>query len=130
MAWCGTRAYGVRMRSASAKLWIKIEVPGLGRLGPGKIQLLKAVAEHQSIAAAARAMGMSYRKAWGLIDDLNTLIGAPVVETRSGGNDRGGAVLTEAGAALVEAYDEILKKADTATSTEMDTLVQLLRGKA
>ena len=117
------------MRS-TAKLWIKVDIPGLGRLGPGKIQLLKAVAEGQSIAAAARTLGMSYRKAWGLIDELNALTGSPVVETRSGGADRGGAVLTDAGEALIAAYDEILDKAETATSLEVDRLVQLLRREA
>ena len=115
------------MKRTTPQLWIKIDVPGLGRLGPGKICLLKAVDETQSIAAAARSMGMSYRKAWGLIDDLKGMMGEAVVETRSGGHDRGGARLTEAGRSLVAAYDDIQSKAEVATGGELDALLQTLR---
>jgi molybdate transport system regulatory protein len=73
-------------------------------LGPGKISLLEAVREHGSISAAARAMGMAYRHAWELIDDLNQGFDAPVVETASGGRSGGGARITPFGEELIRRY--------------------------
>jgi molybdate transport system regulatory protein len=75
-------------------------------LGPGKISLLEAVRDHGSISAAARALGMAYRHAWELIDDLNQGFGAPVVETASGGRSGGGARVTPFGEELIRRYRE------------------------
>jgi molybdate transport system regulatory protein len=60
-------------------------------IGPGKIDLLRAVAETHSISAAARALGLTYKRAWLLIDTLNAGFGRPVVETATGGRGGGGA---------------------------------------
>ena len=65
--------------------------------GPGKIDLLRAVSETGSISAAARVIGMSYKRAWFLIDTLNRGFGEPVVEALAGGNGGGGARLTASG---------------------------------
>ena len=73
-------------------------------LGPGKIDLLRAVSETGSISAAARAIGMSYKRAWYLIDTLNRGFGEPVVEALAGGNGGGGARLTALGEAVVRHY--------------------------
>ena len=73
-------------------------------LGPGKIQLLEGVREHGSISAAARAMGMAYRHAWELIDDMNQCFRTPVVTTVSGGRAGGGATLTAFGEELVRRF--------------------------
>jgi molybdate transport system regulatory protein len=73
-------------------------------LGPGKISLLEAVRDHGSISAAARALGMAYRHAWELIDDLNQGFDAPVVETASGGRSGGGARITPFGEELIRRY--------------------------
>ena len=62
--------------NSKARLWIKITLPGGGQLGPGKIALLKALDEHLSIAAAARALNMSYSRAWRLVDELNSCFGS------------------------------------------------------
>jgi molybdate transport system regulatory protein len=70
-------------------------------VGPGKIDLLRQVAETRSISAAARAMGMTYKRAWLLIDSLNQGFGEPVVEASAGGKGGGGAHLTPLGEALV-----------------------------
>lgn len=77
------------------------------RVGPGKIRLLERIAETGSISAAAREMEMSYRRAWLLIDELNAIFAAPMVETATGGPGGGGAVLTALGASLVETYRAI-----------------------
>lgn len=73
-------------------------------LGPGKADLLAGIAEHGSIAAAARSMRMSYQRAWSLVDELNHAFRAPVVEATRGGADRGGARLTATGHEVVSAY--------------------------
>ena len=59
-------------RSDKAALWVKLTLPGVGQIGPGKIELLRKIAELQSISAAARAMDMSYRRAWLLVDGIPT----------------------------------------------------------
>jgi molybdate transport system regulatory protein len=92
------------------ELWIKLIVPGRGQIGPGKIELLRRVERERSISAAARSMGMSYRRAWLLIDELNRLFDAPVVETHVGGSGRGGANLTSFGTKLIGSYAEIVAR--------------------
>jgi molybdate transport system regulatory protein len=77
------------------------------RLGPGKIDLVAAVARTGSIAAAGRELGMSYRRAWLLIDEVNRLFRQPVVQASAGGTRGGGAQVTPFGLALVDAYRRI-----------------------
>jgi molybdate transport system regulatory protein len=91
-------------------LWIKLIVPGRGQIGPGKVELLRRVERERSISAAARSMNMSYRRAWLLIDDLNRIFDAPVVETHVGGSGRGGASLTPFGTKLIRRYEEIVAR--------------------
>lgn len=93
-----------------AELWIKLKLPGVGQIGPGKIDLLKKIDEHGSIAAAARAMGMSYRRAWLLVDELNKLFIKPVVKKRLGGSTQGGASLTSFARQLVQRYDALVER--------------------
>ncbi|MBL6453752.1 LysR family transcriptional regulator [Belnapia sp. T6] len=83
---------------------IRLDLPGGGRVGPGKIALLEAIAEAGSIAAAARALGMSYPRAWGLVEALDAALGTPAVTRAPGGQRGGGAALTEAGRALIARY--------------------------
>lgn len=73
-------------------------------IGPGKADLLEAIAREGSISAAGRAMGMSYRRAWLLVDAMNRCFRAPLVETRPGGGKQAGARLTAAGEAALAAY--------------------------
>jgi molybdate transport system regulatory protein len=93
-------------------MWIKLEIAGVGEIGPGKIGLLKRIREHGSISAAARSMQMSYRRAWQLADELNHLLGEPLVETHIGGRSRGGAQLTPLGAAVIEHYAAIVQRSN------------------
>ena len=87
-----------------ARLTLRIDFDEGRALGPGKVRLLELVGETGSISAAGRAMGMSYRRAWLLVDALNRMFRQPVVEARGGGAGGGGASLTPAGAALVARY--------------------------
>ena len=73
-------------------------------LGPGKIALLEAIERAGSITAAAKLLGMSYRRAWMLVDDTNRCLIEPAVETASGGNRGGGTTLTPTGRELVRQY--------------------------
>lgn len=83
------------------------------RLGPGKIKLLELVRDTGSISAAARAMDMSYRRAWLLVEESNSLFAGPLVESTTGGAGGGGARLTELGAKVVAAYKDIETEAAT-----------------
>lgn len=99
-----------------ARLSIRIDLGPGHRVGPGKVRLLEAIAEHGSISAAGRALGMSYRRAWTLIEALNAGFGRPVVETQAGGRDGGGARLSPLGAGLVADYRAIERAAAQAAA--------------
>jgi molybdate transport system regulatory protein len=73
-------------------------------IGPGKAALLEAIAAHGSISAAARMIGMSYRRAWLLVAVMNRAFAGPLVDTAAGGRRGGGAHLTRQGEALLAAY--------------------------
>ena len=90
------------MKSPSPALRFRLVMADF-RLGPGKADLLEAVDRTGSISGAARAMGMSYARAWRLLSELNGWFG-PVVETHRGGGDGGGASLTDKGRAVLDAY--------------------------
>lgn len=76
-------------------------------LGPGKVALLEAIAEAGTLAAAARALGMSYMRAWTLVRTMNRSFRAALVEKARGGARRGTARLTRAGVAVVRSYREM-----------------------
>ena len=107
------------------KLWIRLTLPGVGQIGPGKIELLREIRAHQSISAAARKMNMSYRRAWLLVDDLNAAFRRPVVMKWVGGKSRGGATLTPTGEKLVESYDALVARAAAANRGLLDDLMTL-----
>jgi molybdate transport system regulatory protein len=89
------------------RLTLRIDIDDKRQFGPGKARLLELIAEHGSITAAGRAMGMSYRRAWLLIDDLNTMFAAKLVEAKPGGAGGGGATLTDLGRDVLGAYRRI-----------------------
>ncbi len=117
----------MEQQDGAPRLWIKIYFGSRGQIGPGKIQLLQGIAEHRSIAAAARAMKMSYRRAWLLVDQMNKTFRAPVVRTHTGGNARGGAELTPLGEEIVVRYLELLGQAQSRSAVKLDELAALIR---
>jgi molybdate transport system regulatory protein len=102
------------------RLNIRIDLAGGLRIGPGKVAVLEEIARSGSISAAGRALRMSYRRTWELVEDLNTGLGTPVVETAAGGSGGGGTVLTSAGKAIIERYRAI--EVDTAVAARKHLL--------
>src|SRR5205085_10060364 len=78
-------------------LSVRIEIDAGGRIGPGKIELLETIHRSGSISAAGRAMEMSYKRAWDLVDEINRICRQAAVERQTGGKNGGGAVLTPFG---------------------------------
>ncbi|MBV8911903.1 MAG: LysR family transcriptional regulator [Acetobacteraceae bacterium] len=104
------------------RLTLRIDFDGGRALGPGKVRLLELIGETGSISAAGRAMGMSYRRAWLLIDALNKTFRTAVVETREGGTGGGGASLTPFGSELVASYRTIEEDAARAVHRKLAEL--------
>lgn len=131
----GTVGRGDRIVSTKASrpdrpgisLHIRLDRDGRRLLGPGKIALLENVATHGSISAAGRAIGMSYRRAWMLIEAMNESFDRPVVVTQSGGAGGGGAVLTEFGREVVTTYRRLEGKAGALLADDLEGLTARLK---
>lgn len=104
------------------RLTLRIDFDDRRQLGPGKVRLLELIAAHGSISAASRHMGMSYRRAWGLIEQLNAMFAEPLVEAQTGGAGGGKAALTPRGHQVVRGYRAIERGAVEAAATEMEEL--------
>jgi len=117
-----------KVGQAKAELWVKLILPGVGQIGPGKIELLRRIGDEQSIAAAARAMGMSYRRAWLLVDEMNRMLAGPVVAKWQGGTSRGGASLTALGDKLVRSYDAMVEVSGKASRSLLDEIGRSVDG--
>jgi molybdate transport system regulatory protein len=96
-------------------------------VGPGKVSLLEAIRKTESITAAAKSIGMSYRRAWILIDELNASLKKPAVRSAKGGEHGGGSELTETGLALVSLYRRIDEHAASACAHDVKALLKLVR---
>jgi len=96
-------------------------------LGPGKVALLEAIRDTGSISAAGRKLGMSYRRAWLLVDALNRAFLDPVIETSTGGREGGGTALTATGQEVIRRYRRIEALATTAASKEILAIARLMR---
>jgi molybdate transport system regulatory protein len=97
-------------------------------MGPGKADLLRAIAETGSISAAARRLGMSYRRAWLLVDTMNQCFKSPVVETLTGGKAGGGAAVTAFGKDVLQRYDAMQEKASASVVRELRSFANLMSG--
>ena len=86
------------------RVTIRIDFDGERHLGHGKIRLLELIDAHGSISSAARAMGMSYRRAWLLADEANRMFAQPLFATRLGGRGGGQAQLTIFGRQVIDLY--------------------------
>lgn len=96
-------------------------------LGPGRVDLLDAIGHTGSITAAAREMGMSYRRAWTLVEAMNKCFRAALVEPAVGGRGGGGARLTDAGRDVIARYRAMEAKASKSVATELDEFQRLMK---
>jgi molybdate transport system regulatory protein len=103
-------------------LSVRIDLDAEGRIGPGKIRLLENIHVCGSISAAGRAMDMSYKRAWDLVDEINRICRHAAVERQTGGKNGGGANLTPFGKSLVARYRKIERDAASAVRKELRAL--------
>lgn len=96
-------------------------------LGPGKADLLELIAETGSISAAGRRMGMSYKRAWSLVEVMNAIFRAPLVVSSRGGAKGGGAALTDEGVAVLAAYRRVEAQLAEVAAEDVATLTAMLR---
>ncbi|MET0408091.1 MAG: winged helix-turn-helix domain-containing protein [Hyphomicrobium sp.] len=90
---------------------IRIDFGAERYIGHGRIELLELIGQHGSIARAAKAMGMSYKRAWYLMDEFNSMFADPLIDRQHGGRGGGAAKLTPFGADLVRQYRYIEARA-------------------
>lgn len=102
------------------RCWVYID--DLKFFGPGRAELLSQIEESGSISKAAKSMGMSYKKAWAMIDEMNSLGQKPYVITQKGGHQGGGTALTETGKKVVTAYQKLLNKVQAVIAKESNIL--------
>ncbi len=105
---------------------LRLVFGGGAMLGPGKADLLAEIAARGSISAAGRALGMSYKRAWSLVEEMNAAFRAPLVESARGGAQGGGAALTEAGRRVLSLYRRIEERAAAAGAAEVAELRGML----
>lgn len=114
-----------RPRPTGPRLRIVIE-PDVA-IGPGKADLLEAIRDTGSISAAGRKLGMSYRRAWLLVDELNQHLGAPVIDAVTGGARGGGAALTRTGEEVLTRYRAMEAACRVAIAGDVQALRNLIK---
>ena len=107
---------------------LKIHIPrgDESAMGPGKADLLEAIQRAGSISGAAREMGMSYKRAWDLVDTMNRCFKLPLVSTATGGSHGGGAQVTDFGRDILSRYRAMECTATAAVEGEVKALMTLL----
>ncbi|MBO0757247.1 MAG: winged helix-turn-helix domain-containing protein [Bradyrhizobiaceae bacterium] len=109
------------------RLSMRLDLTSGDRIGPGKIALLEAIRSTGSISAAARQLGMSYRRAWLLVEEVNAALRKPAVASTAGGRQGGGAVVTPVGEQVIELYRSIEGIARSSTREEFRAVSKLAR---
>ena len=113
-----------------ARLRVSIVFESGARIGPGKAKLLESIRDTGSISAAAREMGMSYKRAWLLFDSMNQAFTEPVVTAAPGGAGGGGATLTPFGAEVLKRYRDIHDRAAAMAADDLAGLARRARPEA
>lgn len=105
----------------------RLQLGETAAIGPGKVELLRAIGKLQSISAAAKSMGLTYKRAWLLVNTLNQGLREPVVETAKGGKGGGGAHLTEYGISMIRCYDALEARIEKAAFKELAAIQDLIK---
>jgi molybdate transport system regulatory protein len=108
------------------RVQLRLILPGGRTFGPGKAELLELIAERGSIAAAGRAMRMSYKRAWVLVEEMNQAFRAPLVSAGRGGADGGGAQVTELGHQVLAHYRNLTGGLAQAGASDIDFIAKSL----
>ena len=111
-------------------LRIKVIFGGQLMLGPGKADLLELIRETGSISAAGRAMSMSYKRAWSLVEEMNAAFRDPLVASARGGAQGGGAHLTDAGEAVLAHFRKLQDITAEAGAARINALQEMLKDMA
>ncbi|PZQ99718.1 MAG: hypothetical protein DI533_03445 [Cereibacter sphaeroides] len=117
---------------ATTRLRLRLLFGADAMLGPGKADLLQLIRDTGSISAAGRRMGMSYKRAWMLVEEMNAVFREPLVDSARGGSGGGGARLTEAGVrvlALYRALEDRLAETGAAEIAALSAMVRDIPGK-
>lgn len=117
----------IAAKPGGSRLSIRLDLASGARIGPGKVAVLEEIARAGSISGAGRALRISYRRTWELVEDLNASLGAPVVETAAGGSGGGGASLTDLGQAVIERYRAIETDCAVAARKHLAALQRITR---
>jgi molybdate transport system regulatory protein len=110
----------MKLKEIRVRCWV--DVDGVKFFGPGRAELLEYIQESGSIAKAAKSMGMSYKKAWDMVEELNTKGKSPFVITHKGGQQGGGAEITETGKKAVAAFRKLNKRIQAIAEKESELL--------
>ncbi len=116
-----------RQKKRHAAPQVRVLLGSAVAIGPGKADLIEAIGHTGSISAAAREMGMSYRRAWELVDTMNRCFRSAVVRTSTGGSGGGGAQVTAFGHDVVQRYRAMENKAVQSVARDMKDLTSLMR---
>src|ERR1700726_3151107 len=109
------------------RLTLRVDFGTDRAIGPGKVLLREAIRDTGSISQAGRSLGMSYRRAWLLVDDMNRCFREPVVTAQPGGSQGGGAALTAFGESVIDKYRLIEMQATAAAKPQLRDLMSSLR---
>jgi molybdate transport system regulatory protein len=109
------------------RLTLRVDFGTDRAIGPGKVLLLEAIRDTGSISQAGRSLGMSYRRAWLLVDDMNRCFREPVVTAQPGGSQGGGAALTAFGEKVIQKYRTIETEAMAAAKPQLNDLQAAVR---
>ena len=118
-----TRARRAGAGDPAARVFLRIVFADGERIGPGKVDVLEAIEREHSISAAARSLGMSYRRAWLLLDTMNKMFRQPVIVTRPGRAAGGSAEVTTFGLRVIALYRDAERRATREAEKAMQVLL-------
>src|SRR4026209_2558383 len=110
------------MKKKEIRIRCWIDIDGVRFFGPGRAELLSLIDDSGSIVKAARAMGMSYKKAWDMVDEMNTRGKKPFVVARKGGDKGGGSELTDTARKMLSKYNKLMNKLNAIVDKNSDIL--------